>query len=336
MASCRQRSLIGRGQSDPTFWVVTCYYNACRYQNRYNNYFAFWQHLRRQGVKLLTVELCASDAEAHLSADYATKYVRVVAPDVLWAKERLLNLGIEQHLPPECTKVCWCDCDLLFKQDDWAWRCSDQLDRHRVVQPFSNAVFLAANETSENHRQFRPTASFAKVYAMDPVSAINTTAALSSSPGYVWAARRDVLARMGGLFDQSILGHGDVVAAEAFSHSVDRDGAVPAGVDPVWNNGWSAALWDAVRAWQARAAEVVDGDIGVVRGTVFHLWHGSQKNRAYKERGMLLADFRPADHLELDPDTGMWRWTAAARAVGLEGRCKLYFQKRREDSVAIV
>lgn len=329
--SNRQRSLIGRDKSDPTFWVVTCYYNACQYQNRYKNYFAFWRSLQRQNVKLLTVELCASDDTAHLSGDYATQYVRIVASDVLWAKERLLNIGID-HLPPECTKVCWCDCDILFKQPGWAWMCSDMLDKHRVVQPFSQGIFLAADETPEMHRRFQPSNSFAKVYLMDPVSAAGTTVALGSSPGYVWAARRDVLARCNGLFDKSILGHGDIVAATAFSHSVARDGPMPVGIDSVWKNGWSAALWDDVRAWQTRAAEVVDGDIGMVCGVVYHLWHGSQRNRNYKERGMLLADFQPSKHLVTNPATGMWQWTPAARAAGLDARCKLYFKKRNEDS----
>lgn len=329
-------SLIPRRAPDPRLWVVTCYFNPCGYANRRQNYTTFAASLRKQQVRLLTIELCAEPGAAHLDGAACDKYVRVVCPDVLWAKERLLNAAIAE-LPAECTMVVWSDCDLVFHRADWARATVEALQRHKVVQPFANSVFLAADESPATHKRYGPMCSFGRYYReREPAATLMGTDEIleRSHPGYAWAARRSVLAQIGGLYDKCVLGNADLVMALAFTFDPDRDGEVDvaAGAEPGWDPYWGPALWRSVRRWQRQAAEVVRGDLGFVHGTVFHLWHGPVKSRQYATRGKLLADFDPNRHLTADPHSGMWQWTTTARALGLPDRCTAYFASRQEDS----
>lgn len=327
----------------PQFWVVTCYFNPCNYRNRLVNYARFAAGLRDQRVNLLTVQLRRRSDELRLPADSCTILVDVVESDVLWAKERLLNIGLA-HLPPQCTQVCWCDCDVVFAQPNWAATCSELLHRHRVVQPFDTCLWLGPGEQPtahhrHQHRRYQPTTSFARDHVRRQAQGLTSLAldeatadVYQSHPGYAWAARREVLERIAGLCDVCILGHADLAMALAFAHNPDRDGPLPPGWSGYWQPQWSAPLCAAVRQWQQRAAEVVRGDIGCARGHIYHLWHGPKKNRQYHQRAQLLHDFDPAAHLQQAPESHMWQWTAAARAIGLDQRAARYFAARQEDT----
>lgn len=329
------KSRIGQGVGDPCrgFWVVSCYFNPCRYENRLRNCLAFAKGLREQRVNLLMIELCASDAAAHLSDGVGARYMRVISRDVLWSKERLLNEAIECGLPRNCTGVCWADCDILFQRKDWARATAALLTRHQVVQPFATAIFLSPTETPAKHGRYRPSVAFARYYrqAMGATTLVGTDAVLKAHPGYAWAARMSTLRAIGGLYDRAILGHGDLVMALGLCHSPDRDGPIPGGWEPHWRPGWSAALEDDARRWQRRAADVVRGDVAFVPGEIYHLWHGARKNREYERRGEMLAAFDPAVHIERDPATRMWRWTPQAVEAKYPEKVLDYFKGRKED-----
>lgn len=323
-------------RSTDEFWVITCYFNPCNYETRLRNYLQFSKGLSDQNVNLLTVELCTSVETAHLRDGVGTKYVRVVADDVLWAKERLLNVALK-HLPLECTQVCWCDCDILFQRANWARMCSELLRRHRVVQPFTAAVWLGPDETPAKHTRFRPSTSFARYFRYDrrSLTVVGSDDILRSHPGYAWAARRDVLDRIGGFYDKCILGHGDIIMAMAFCHNPQVYGDIPTNEwERHWDPGWSSELKKDVRAWQRAASQEVAGDVNCCPGEIFHLFHGCKKNRDYDRRGSALAAFRPSEHLVLRND--VWAWTPQAKCDGLVDACLAYFKNRREDDPRVV
>lgn len=332
MQQNHQPSLLRNTSQNPLphFFVITTYFNPCRYANRFENYFKFARGLRDQRVNLLTVEL--STDVFHLSADVCNIYVPVQQKDVLWAKERLLNIAL-RHLPPHCTQVCWCDCDILFQRPQWAFLCSELLKKHRVVQPFGTCIFLGPDETPTQHQAFKPSCSFARYYfhTMNQKTFVGSTDVLTAHPGYAWAARRDVLQRLGGFLDFCILGHADIAMGLAFCHALARDGPIPDTWEPHWEPGWNPALKSAVRRWQQHAASVVHGDVSYVQGEIYHLWHGNGKNRQYTKRGELIQDFDPALHL-VPAASGMWAWTEAATALELDKKVLQYFASRKEDS----
>ena len=68
--------------------------------------------------------------------------------DVMWQKERLLNLTIDR-VPDRYTKIVWVDADVLFTNPRWIVEASERLDDFPVIQPFSHAVRLRPGETSD-------------------------------------------------------------------------------------------------------------------------------------------------------------------------------------------
>ena len=315
-------------------WVITSYFNPCNYENRRRNYDIFARSLAQQGVHLLTVELACTEDGFTLEQEDATVMVRRVSADVMWHKERLLNIAI-RSLPPSCGKVCWCDCDITFERADWAARTSEALDRYPVVQPFSSGIFLGPGDTPARYsKRFRPTTSFARYYVHDKrgESLVGSEDILRGHPGYAWAARRDVLHQLGGLFDECVIGHADVVMAVGFSHSVERCGPIPDAWEPHWQCGWSPQLTARARAYQRRAADVVAGNIAYLGGNVFHHWHGPCKSRNYGVRGRILGQFNPERDLTSDAPDQPWRWTEDALATKLPEGVYVYFQTRQEDA----
>lgn len=330
-----QRSLLSKVRSNcriPEFWVITCYFNPCKYENRYNNYHAFRKNMQKQNVNLLTIELCDA-GQQHLNETMSDMYVQIIEKDVLWAKERLLNIALA-HLPEECTQVCWCDCDILFETASWALQCSDLLKNHKIVQPFSKAIFLGPTETPQKHSRYRVSTSFASNYIQTykRQSLVGSTNVLQGHPGYAWAAQRTVLGQIGGLYDKCILGHGDIVMALAFCHNPAVDGEIPEFQwEPHWHTGWSDALCLDIRQWQRQASAVIKGDVAVMPGKVHHLFHGCPRNRQYVSRGNMISDFDPAIHLTLSSQSPMWIWSDEAIQLGIDKRVLQYFKNRKED-----
>src|SRR5437868_14501260 len=100
---------------DSPLWAITSFFNPAGYQRRLRNFHQFRRHL---GVPLLAVELTFGDARPALSRGDADILVECSDGDVMWQKERLLNLAVER-LPASCRYVAWIDCDLIFDNDDW-------------------------------------------------------------------------------------------------------------------------------------------------------------------------------------------------------------------------
>lgn len=132
-------------------WGITCFFNPVKYKNKYQNYRIFRDNSRRQGLKLVAVELTfdSSDFELNKMDAEILLQIRGGKDNILWQKERLLNLAL-QKLPPECTKVVWIDCDILFNNDNWVSETSKTLDTYKVIQPFQTIVRLNKGMTCLN------------------------------------------------------------------------------------------------------------------------------------------------------------------------------------------
>lgn len=74
--------------------------------------------------------------------------IHVRAKDILWQKERLLNLALA-HLPAVARKVAWLDADLLFEDPSWACETSRRLDTFPVVQPFAAIARLGPARSAD-------------------------------------------------------------------------------------------------------------------------------------------------------------------------------------------
>lgn len=298
--------------------AVTCLFNPSGFRTKLENYALFRAHLARQGVPLLTVE-CRFGTEP-FELPPGPEVLQVRARDVMWQKERLLNLGIAS-LPPEVTKVAWLDADIVFERDDWAVATAQALDLVPVVQPFDTVVRLPPG-----HREFQGLGdgwhSFAAAYQRDAHVALAGNFDAHGHTGFAWAAQRGWIARHG-LYDACIAGSGDHMMAHSFVGDWDSP-CVERIIGPAKSH----------RTWFARWSEAVYGDIrarlGSVSGRLLHLWHGEMARRRYVLRNRELADFEFDPRQDLREQGGVWEWTESGRRMA--AWAVDYFSQRAEDS----
>jgi len=200
-------------------WAITSYFNPMRYRRRLANYRTFRENLK---VPLITVELSFGGEEFDLREGEADILIQLRGRDVLWQKERLLNVAL-QNLPSECTKVVWLDCDVIFSEDGWSEEVSRLLDESVLVQAYSRVYHLPpglpVDEVSPAAAEFDRSSTASAV-----ASGISARACLSRPPetpyqdrnsnGYAWAARRELIGEHG-FYDARIVGGGDRAMAAA-------------------------------------------------------------------------------------------------------------------------
>ena len=147
--------------------------------------------------------------------------------------------------------------------------------------------------------------------------------------GLAWAWRRSAYEAVGGWLDFGVLGSGDWHMAFALVGNSTM--SVPA----VLRSGYR----DAVDAWQERALIGIEKNVGVIKGSIRHWYHGPKERRLYGDRWKLLNQwgFDPNTDLRQDVNTGLWLWshTGSPRLQGLRDAVRWYHQQRNEDDIRI-
>ncbi len=274
--------------------------------------------MESSGVALFIGECAFGEEPFELAPSRSVFQFR--SKDVMWQKERLINLTIDR-VPDRYTKIIWVDADVLFTNPHWLVEASERLEDVPVIQPFSHAVRLRPGETSdfgggERSRGFCFTRS-----AIPALSRLRYH--IHGHTGFAWGADRQLLADIG-LYDAAIVGTGDHLMAHAFC----GDFATPC-LQIVF--GGSSGYLDHFRSWAEAAWDRVRGRVGAVGGAALHLWHGETVNRGYARRYRRLTrrGFDPAVHLQARPG-GLWEWSE--KGAKLAGVTSGYFRDRREDS----
>jgi hypothetical protein len=317
-----------RDRLDRSFWVVTSYYNPAGYRSRRENY----QHFRRRvQAPLLTVEL-APPGRFELGAADADRLVQVEGTDVLWQKERLINLALDQ-LPPECSELAWVDCDVIFASDSWVEDTRRALRDHPLVQCFTRMRYLPREARlsaplAEQTYFMRPSLA-ARLRQGDDVFAAGCASFATGvrqgvqwghAAGVAWSMRRDLLARVG-LYDAMIVGGGDGAFVQAALGQPERAAQVFR---------YSPAHAEHYCQWAAEFGGIAKGGIGVVEGDIYHLWHGSLRDRRYHLRHGILRKFAFDPQADIAvAESGCWRWSS--EKPDLHRAVAEFFVKRRED-----
>ena len=313
----------GPRRSDHGIWAITSYFNPAGYRNRLKNYRIFRQRLT---VPLVAVELSCG-AEFELGEGDADVLVRIRGGDVLWQKERLLNVAL-QSLPADCDKVAWFDCDVVLARSDWPRVASQLLEDVPLVQLFHERYNLPADALPE---QASPAAAYAagnavayklthRLVAPEAVAEAGGSSRWGIALGLAWAAPRRML-ETHGFYDAGVLGGGDRALACATFAQFD-------GLRTTWYaNERQAAHFG---AWARAFHETVRGNVACVEGAIFHLWHGHRVDRRYVQRyeQFRAFDFDPSRDIAIDP-SGCWRWST--NKPDMHRYVSDYFRARRED-----
>jgi hypothetical protein len=223
--------------------------------------------------------------------------------------------------------VAWIDCDVILERRDWVAAAERELRHAPLVQLFRDRYDLGPGilpDRLEDPSSFANGQSVAyRVKAGVLPSVLNEVGCVtrwSASPGFAWAARRELLARHG-LYDAGILGGGDrAFAGAAF-------GQMRVVAEP-----WHADTrrLEHYRAWAEPLYAAVRGHVEYLDGAMFHLWHGDRVHRGYRTRyrNLLPWAFDPDRDLRQSPE-GAWRW--ASDKPGMHAYVRAYFHSRRED-----
>jgi hypothetical protein len=268
-------------------------------------------------VPLVSVELSFGEP-FELDGGDADVLVQLRGGDVMWQKERLLNVAL-LRLPADCDQVAWIDADVLFERESWAEATKRLLDRFAMIQLFQRVDDLGPGQiegppicTSESMGQRIVSGAATEENLPAPGRA--------GCSGLAWAARREALEEAG-FYDPCIVGSGDRAMALAAYGRPDL------GISYLRMNQRRAEHY---RRWARDFYAAVRGDIGCLEGTIRHLWHGSHANRRHAERHLDFSkfDFDPALDIAID-DHGCWRWSS--HKTELHAFVRDYFPSRRED-----
>jgi hypothetical protein len=281
------------------FWAITSYFNPAGYRSKYVNYQQFRKHL---AVPLMAIEL-SYGPDFELKDDDAEIVLRRRGRDVLWQKERLLNIALAA-LPSRCRRVAWVDCDVIFESRDWPGQTRSQLDRFALVQLFSHVYRLPQGCGPDQERP--PNIDFQ-----------NSVSFLIDSGMPTWAAGRELL-ESHGLYDACIVGGGDAAMVRA-AYGRFEDALRLQCLDRDHYLAWAMPFHQAVRS-----------NVGHVAGNLLHLWHGDTSLRSYRQRNSDLAkfEFNPAADIAADCND-VWRWSSDKPAM--HEFVRNYFRSRRED-----
>jgi hypothetical protein len=293
-----------------------------------SNYRIFRSNL---AAPLVTVEL-SFDGRFELTENDADILIQVSGGAVLWQKERLLNLAVKA-VPSNARYIAWIDCDVVLERADWANEAKRQLEDFNVIQLFSDFAHLDPADYEKG--SVRPNGQ-ALVPGIASLSDARAQLALGRqeltdlkcalgkeqlwNTGLAWAAKRRLLDDYG-FYDAAIAGGGDSYMVSAMYGQ--------------FGNAKTKFVLDAARQrhylkWAMPFHEAVAERIGHVPGTIYHLRHGTIKNRAYLDRQQRLAafDFDPEADLRVGSN-GAWHW--ARPRPELEHFLAQYFVSRSED-----
>jgi hypothetical protein len=281
-------------------YVVTVIFNPMQFKSRIKLYNEFAPYIEWSGAKLFTVEVALEGHPFEVTSPTNPNHMQLRTKDVLWHKERGLNLGIAKVIEqyPDAQNIAWIDADVRFSDPHWVRNTVLALRHYNVIQPFSQAQFLKYNTEQYWITQSMMKKWSTKGYTQKPPIPLKYIS--GGHPGLAWAARRDVLEGLGGLIDFCIAGSGDTHMANAFKGDINL----------FFKPGMSKGFKQALTRWKNRSDKYVRGNMGYIDGICSHYWHGASDKRGYIKRWdiMLFQQFDPYEDIYLGLN-GLYKFT---------------------------
>jgi hypothetical protein len=292
--------------------VIAVVSNPVRYKSRYKLFNEFCERLKKQDrVRLFTIEL------QHRARPFVTDAnLKLTTEDELWHKENMINVAVN-HLPSDWEYMAWIDADIDFHNKNWVLDTINQLQHYSIVQLFSHAIDLGPDdETMEVFPGF--CYQWVRLQTVGKVAYNKTW-----HTGYAWAIRREAYNNIGGLIDWAILGAADHHMAKAFI------GRIHESYPKINLHQNYKTLCD---NFQKRCDLHIKQNIGYVRGTILHFWHGKKKDRKYRDRWQILVknSYDPLYDIKKDCNN---LWKLEKNKPKLRDDIRGYLRGRNEDSI---
>lgn len=298
--------------------VIAVCSNPVRFKSRYKLFKDF--HTRMQddhGIDPYVVELGYGKRAFEVSQTDHPRHIQLRTTHELWHKENMINIAMQQIAidNPNYWGVVWIDADIQFINRTWLQETYHQLQHYDFVQCFDTAIDLGPdNETLEVHRGF--------VWCYDQCLPFGNAYSPFWHPGYCWAARREAIDKLGGLLEHGILGAGDHHMALALIGKAKW--SLPGKIHPNYTK--------MVMDWEENAETYIKRNIGYVKGTILHHYHGPKAARKYVERWDILVKHKYDPTKDVKYDTqGILQ--LSDQKIGLRDDIRKYFRQRKEDAI---
>lgn len=261
--------------------VVSCYFNPMNSPYRLLAFNMFYETIKHLNHRI--IECVIGDAKPQLEVNEHIK--RVYTPSLLWHKEALLNMVVAD-LPRKYRYVFLLDADILLTNPRWMVEGVNLLRTcNKVVQPFEYCVHLNRDEIKpsfEIPRSVKPNVlnsmvwrSFCNNYKTLRSLWKSTDYSTHGHVGFAWGFAREVLDAVP-LYDKALVGGADHIIAHAAVGDTRSSCIVKAFTDE--------DVLQEIVDWGRKFYRIVQGDVGFVRGDLYHLWHGDIQKRDYLNR----------------------------------------------------
>jgi hypothetical protein len=265
--------------------VIIVVSNPCLFARRYILLKEFVQRmeLEESHINLYIVELAYGKQRFIVTDSNNKNHLQIRTEHPLWHKENMINVGIKKLLPADWKAVAWIDADVEFESPTWALDTLKILNGSKdIIQLFGHCVDM--NQHGEAMSIF-PSFCFQFTkqlpYSKKPVNFWH--------PGYAWACTRKTYDRIGGLYEDAILGSGDNIMALSIIQKAKY----------AINEQYTEEYINSIFEFEKKTKLL---RIGYVPGVIRHYYHGSKKNRNYGNRWKILVDnnYNPTRHITRD------------------------------------
>jgi len=279
-----KEAILNNDPIDDVLHVVVAVSNPALFGRRYVLAKQFIHRMEQEpNVIVYVVELTYCSQKYYVTDQKNPRHLRLNTDTPLWHKENMINLGVKNLLPPKWKAMAWIDADVEFESSTWALDTLKVLNGHKdIVQVYSHCIDMDTDESA-----MRIFSGFGFQYCRK--QGYSKNAMNFWHPGYGWAITRKAYDRIGGLYEDAILGSADNI----MSLSLIKNGLK--GINSESSDGYKSSII----SFETKAKTL---RVGYIPGVIRHHYHGSKKNRKYAERWQILLDhgYDPQQHITKD------------------------------------
>lgn len=271
-------------------------FNPAKSKKLISNYFTMMEKLEPYNLPIFTLELVFNDREPEILGAY-----HVYGHSYMFHKERLCRL-LEQQVPDKYKKIAFMDTDLFYDNINWYYQTSKLLDTYDVVQMFENAHWMNSKNTEKELT--RKSVLFMKEEEFN----------FKYHPGFAWAFRREYYNDVG-FFDWAVSGSGDTLSSAKWLNKT-----LPLNFK---------SLPRPLHTEYIKYFNKPNPKITYLKDVnIYHLYHGSRKNRQYSQRHEMLFINQDIKELVFLNNQGIYEWTNKSKWNELFLN---YFINRKDD-----